>query len=168
MKRLIALLSLCALSACIIVEDYAAKWDEAQYDPCLAVFAPRVSEFDLDKEPTAEVVRWLPLAEHSALMLIKEKPENAGGHMYFYKMDGNVLTIFTPNKTTRSRFERDFASPPVRFDEDTVTLAELNDETLAFVREVSQKGEYWEVAESGLYNTAKNEACPQYDFSKDD
>lgn len=168
MKRLTAIALLISLSACIIIEDYGSEWENAPFDPCIAELAGKVSELDLPEKPDTQFVRWMKLDDTFNLMLLKEAAENKGGHGHLYTIDSNVITFYTPNKTTRKRFERDIENPPVRFDEDTVIIDTLNAETLSFITQIAHKGEYWQIKESALYNIRRNEACNQYEFPEDD
>ena len=101
-------------------------------------------------------------------MLIKEAEGESGGHAYLYRMDGKVITAFTPDQSKRALFENEYPDAPVAIDEDTLTIASLNEDVLSFIAELAQKEEYWRAEDGRLYNTARNEACPQYVYAEDD
>lgn len=168
LKNISLLLLLPALSACLIVEQYGSKWDEANFDPCLLPIVERFSEWEIEKDTAESQLRWLSIGEDAGLMLLKENADDEGGHAYVYGMDGKVITVFTPDPSKRKVFETEYPNPPVAVEEDTVTITELSDEVISFIGTLAKQEDYWLVKDSRLYNTARNEACPQYIFTEDD
>ena len=144
------------LCGCIIVKNYGSVWDSARPDVCMVDAADAVSQWEIASDAQ---VRTYTLNNQWGLMLLKEKPEDAGGHAYLYNLEGRVLSLFKPNPTRRVKYENEYPNSPAEITEDTVTFASLDDASLQHIWAMKDEEEYWMVEYRGLYRTNSDQPC---------
>jgi hypothetical protein len=163
LRRILPLLLLLPLlAACIIVRDFGGTWDKASGDICLnrinAALYYQVYEREYPEDKIADVARGITLSgEHYILM--KQSPNDKGGFLFRFTVKGGVFTRYRLNPAARKLFEKEFPDAPVELRENTVTLAEFNDATLALLDKVAHDERFWETEDKTLYNTQLNPLC---------
>jgi len=165
MKKFPALLSLFAallLSACILVADFGAAWEEAKPDICLTKIAESLYYAEYRRDPTgkdmAELARGWSIGDASFLLLKKDAKE-AGGRLYRFNVVNGIFQRYRLNPTKRKEFERDHPNAPVSLARDTVTLKQMDDASRKLLAEIAAKPDYWEIEDQILYNTLRNPLC---------
>ncbi len=162
MKRLLPLLSLVLLNACLLVDDFGSAWKEAQPDPCLdkimeSLYAGEYSR-DYGKTDFAELGRgWTYKNEH--FILLKQSASDAGGRLYRFRVVNGIFERYRLNPTMRETFAKEYPDAPVHMRRDTIRVETLDDATKKLLIEIVQKPEYWEVEDKTLYNTIRNPTC---------
>lgn len=148
------------ISACIIIEDVSAQWENAPNDMCISALAPQFykASFESTPEKGTDISRSFT---HKGIhfMLIKEHPKNVGAHLYRFKVENGVLISFRPDPTKRDAFEAAFPENPVIFKNDTAILPSLEADNLTFLANVAKKEHYWREDKKFLYNPLLREEC---------
>ena len=159
MRRNIFLsLSLCALSACIIVEDYGNVWDDATEDPCIdAIVEKHYAESFEDDQPPYPTKRITFGEQH--MFLLKPNEKESGGHAYRFTLNGNIFTGYKANPSKLKQFRNDYADAPATVSKDKAILKQLGKTEQSFLQAILADETYWIADVKTLYNPRRNEQC---------
>lgn len=169
LRQIALLASLALLSACILVDDFGNRWQQASLDPCLEPIAKSlyVTEFRRDPGATMDgLARALTLKGHHYLLL-KKSPDDKGGRLYRFTITAGkefharhaILQRWRLDPAMREVFARDYPNAPATIDRDTVTLPNLEGTSEELVTEIANKPEYWQIDDQMLYNTLRDPRC---------
>lgn len=162
MKRYLALLVLPLLTACIIIGDFGDAWDKAEGDICLnrinEALYPQVYERDVPETDIATLARGITLGD-THFILMKKQMKDAGGFLFRFTVEQGVFTRYKLNPTMRKTFLAENPDAPVKLSDSTVTLAKLDDASVALLEKIAKDARYWEVDDKTLYNPLKNTLC---------
>lgn len=162
MPRLIALLALSLLAACMLVNDFGEYWNKAKPDLCLSKIGESLyyTEFRRDPEgkEMGDYVRGLK-RDNANYLLLKQNADDAGGRMYRFTVRNGIFQRWRIDPAMRSTFERDYPDAPVSLKRDTITFETLGDAEWKLIDEIAGKDEYWEIEDQTLYNTLANPTC---------
>ncbi len=127
-RILVPLAALMALSACILVDDYAPQWDNAKTDSCTAKIAQSLyySEFrrNPDGKDMSALARTFKLDKFQFLMLKKDAADK-GGRMYRFQVVNGIFQRYRLNPAMKKTFEQEYPNAPVSLAHDTVVLTYL-------------------------------------------
>jgi len=172
MKRLLPLLALALLSACILVDDFGTAWDQAKPDPCLSKIAQSLYYAEFRRDPSEKDIDQLARGwtlKGDNFLLLKKNPDDKGGRLYRFDVVHGIFERYRLVPTMRATFLHDYPNAPVKLDRDSVTLKTLNPETEAFLTTMVKQPQYWEAEDKTLYNTMRNPTCrfDDRDLTKD-
>lgn len=158
------------LSACIMVDDFGKRWEEAEPDTCLNDIAKAlyVGEFrrDVEGKPIENLARALTLnGQH--YLLLKKEPHDKGGRIYRFSMSTGkelhanhvVFQRWRLDPAMRDTFTQDYPNSVARLGRDTVTLPNLEGDAEKLLNEIANKAEYWQIDDQALYNNLRNPSC---------
>lgn len=167
MKTIILSLALCALSACIIVEDYGDSWNTATDDPCINLIVEKHygKSFEDDKPPY--LAKRMTLGDQH-LLLIKSNEKSAGGHAYRFALEGNIFIGYKPNPAMLKTFHKNYKNAPASVTKDKAILKKLGEEEQAFLQTILADDTYWMADVKTLYNPLRNKQCSLYIPTDDD
>lgn len=172
-RRLLPMLALMLLSACILVDDFSSVWDEAKPDPCLSKIAESLYYAEYSRDPSSQNIDnlargWTLNGEH--FLLLKKHAGDKGGRLYRFDVSHGIFERFRLDPTMRAQFEKDYPNAPVSLRRDTVTLRSLDAPERKLLSAIAKKPEYWEYEDKILYNTLRNPSCrfEDRDFKKMD
>ena len=162
-RRIMAPLALLvALSGCILVDDFAPKWQAGKTDSCTNKIAQSLylSEFRRDPEgkDMKELARSFSINNMHFLML-KKSSADAGGRMYRFGVVNGIFQRYRLDPSMKRAFEISYPNAPVSLAHDTVTFTKLGADEMKLLGEISGKTEYWEIEDQTLYNVLRNPTC---------
>ena len=161
-SRILPLLALALLTACILVDDFGGAWSEAKADPCINKIASSLYAGEFNRDPSAYEIEDLARSvtwEGENFLLLKQAPEDKGGRLYKFRVTNGIFERFRLVPTMRAKFEKEYPNAPVSLKRDTVTLANLDKAPKDLLIAVAKKAEYWEAEDKTLYNTIRNPTC---------
>lgn len=156
------LLAILALSSCILVDDFAPKWQEGKADSCTNKIAESLYYSEFRRDPKDKDIGALAhsftLGKFHFLML-KKDVSDSGGRMYRFGVTNGIFQRYRLDPTMRKTFEEKYPNAPVSLDHDTVVLKNLSPEVIKLLTEISDQSQYWEIEDQTLYNTMRNPLC---------
>jgi hypothetical protein len=160
-SRTAVLLSvLLLLAGCIAVKNYGVYWGTGTLDPALAGTwaSTRAENGGSSVTFTAEddnmyrmhfanggndkFVRTLKVADSTYLMT-KLNPEDEGGTLIAYVIEGEDLAFFAPNRDKQKDFLKRYPTIPFSITKTTFTIEELTPETMKWLTKITKEPEWW-------------------------
>lgn len=160
MKKITALLMLPFLTACLIVDDFRATWDEAQPDMCITKLAAAFYEKSFKKSQSdySQLIRPLSLGG-AHFVMIKEHASDTGGHIYPFFVESGVLVTKRGNPTHLDYAKEEYGKQGISIKESTVTVKSLDNASKALLEQAYHDDRLWEEDLKMLYNKALSDAC---------
>jgi|GEM_PF-1888999 len=162
MRRFSILLCLALLSACMLVNDFGAAWDEAKPDICLGKIGESLYYAEFRRDPEGkehgDYVRGLK-RDSGNFLLLKQSPDDKGGRMYRFTVKNGIFQRWRINPAMRTTFEKDYPNAPVSLKRDTITFDTLGDAEWKLIDAIAADEAYWEIEDQTLYNTLANPSC---------
>ncbi len=158
-RKLIACLSVLALSGCIVVKDFGESWEHGGSDPCVEEIVRH--HFLEDAGIPYKIrtrARILKLGDARFLMLL-DGTGTRSGTLYRYKVEEGQFITYRLNETKREEFLKSYPESGVVLTSETATIPELNANMLKLLAEISAKEEYWVETEQMIYNPASIQGC---------
>ena len=150
------------LSGCLLVRDFGSAWEKATPDACLSPIAAALHfeqfQRNLNEGEINTLARGISL-DGKNFLLLKNQAGDAGGNMYFFKVESGIFYRYRLNPARRAQFEEAFPDAPVSIRRDTVTLPNLEGKAREVLMAVASQTDYWEVADSSMYNPLRDPQC---------
>lgn len=163
MRKTLALLALAALSACMLVKDFGAAWNEAKPDKCVSKIASSLYYTEFQRDPEGKDMDTLahaltrPNGKH--YLLLKKDAEDAGGRMYRFEVVNGIFERLRVVPTMRKTFEQNYPDAPVSLERDTISFETLGSKEWDLIDNIATQPEYWEIEDQTLYNTFRDPSC---------
>lgn len=163
MKQLIALGALAALTACMLVKDFGASWQEAKPDACISALMNSMYYTEFSRNPEGKDMNALAHAitrpNGKTYLLIKADADDKGGRMYRFQVVNGIFQRFRLVPTMRATFEQNYPDAPVSLARDTIQFEQLSEKEWELIDNIATQEEYWEIQDQSLYNTFRNPEC---------
>lgn len=148
------------LAGCITVKNFGAYWAKGTLDPALAgtwnstraanggssvTFSAEddnVYRMHFTNGGEDKFVRSLKVADSTYLMT-KQKPDDEGGTLIAYVIQGEDLAFFAPNRDKQKDFLQRYPNIPFTITKTTFTIQELTDENMKWLTKISTQPEWW-------------------------
>lgn len=162
MRRLLSIIALLTLTACILVDDFGDAWNQAKPDPCVDKISQSLYYGEFNRDPAELKVEDYARAwtvDGQNFILMKQRPNDKGGRIYRFEVINGIFVRYRLVPTKRDDFARDYPNAPVSVTRDTVTVKDLGPDIQKLLVDIAKKPEYWEVEDKTLYNTMRNPLC---------
>ena len=147
------------LAGCITVKNFGVYWGTGTLDPALAgTWNSARASGGSDVTFTAEegniyrmhftnggedkFARTLKVADSTYLMT-KQKPDDEGGTLIAYVIQGEDMDFFAPNRDKQKDFLKRYPTIPFTITKTTFTIQELNPESMKWLTKISTEPEWW-------------------------
>jgi hypothetical protein len=162
MKIAASLLLFLLLAACIVVDDFGTYWAKGKSDSCINDILYDSMHRDDDQiqmKTITQMVRVITIGDSDFIMM-RGKPEDKGGDLIHYRVEGGDYISYRLNENKRGDFLRAHPQSPVVVTEDSATIPLLDAKSAVLLAEIARDESYWMESDRQPYNPKHRPECP--------